>query len=52
MYYRFGEEVRTPTGISANHALHQECSVNWREPVISVEPSNRVSADQYSVQSC
>ncbi len=41
-----------PRGISANHASHSECSVNWRETIISVEPSERVSAEQYSVQSC
>ncbi len=24
-----------PRGISANHASHNECTVNWREPVAS-----------------
>ena len=48
---RFGEVVRVPRGISASHASHRECTVNWREPVISAEPSY-VSAEQYSVQSC
>ena len=49
---RFGEEVRVPRGSSANHASHSECTVNWREPVISAEPSYGVRAEQYSVQSC